>query len=214
MTTTYETVTADHLLDTLLAYAKTRPCIRTYNCATTRNYRKDVRMATNVLGEIRALHFRAKEEGVTAEDIVSTAQGERLSWDGSQWNYCYGKHDFLELRRDAKRLLEQSIAHHRHATAASVPVPEFHTLEDVRQYHKQTGKSFFEPDRVRYFNAIFHTKTLIHGRYFIESTQSHEDRPRYYRVLEVTLETGDIKALDLNPSFLSLEEALASVPSS
>lgn len=199
-------------LDALLYLANTRPGFEMCNYSSYKSYRADARKATQDLRKVQTLYREAKKIGVNDEDILRATSGGSLVFKNGSWHYLTGQYYPVEYRGSIKRAIEDAIAKNRQNNAASVPVPDFRTVEDVKRYSKKVGRYYFHPDAVKYFRSIIHTRTLIHGRYFIESTQRTDDEPRMYKVLAVNRASGSIEHLDHIGEFLTYKEALEAVP--
>lgn len=110
-------LTADTVLPALLALAESRPGFEPMNYATTRDYRADVRAATNALHDVRYLVRYVQRTGhafAIADALVErlNSQRDRVSADekGRVW-YTAGQYYCVEFRPAVARVIADAIWH-------------------------------------------------------------------------------------------------------
>lgn len=110
-------LTAENVLTALLALAKSRPGFEPANYATARDYRADVRAATNALHDVRELarYVDASSYGADVRAVLVerlTDQRDRVSADekGRVW-YTAGQYYCVEFRPAIARVIADAIWH-------------------------------------------------------------------------------------------------------
>ena len=92
----------DNILGALAAFAATRPRLEYGNYGDPRSYRAEVRGITKDLHHARALLTAVRLSGITESQLVDAFRGAfsgRLSWDGTELDYCTGQYYPTEYRR-------------------------------------------------------------------------------------------------------------------
>ena len=92
----------DHILGALAAFAATRPRLEYGNYGDRASYRAEVRKITKDLHHARALLTAVRLSGITESQLATAFRGAfsgRLSWDGTELDYCTGQYYPTEYRR-------------------------------------------------------------------------------------------------------------------